>query len=132
MTADDDVLALLRVRPHLTVYDGFVDVDESAKVINVPVPYVVFYSSSGYDNDVRFSGQVAGRVLEFQVTGVGGTREQAKWALDEARLALSRNRLNGNLIVRDDLSQMVRRDDDYSRPGGKPVFYGADRYSVVV
>src|SRR5699024_903833 len=98
MTADDELLALLRARPHLTVYDGFVDVDESAKVITVPLPYVVFYSSSGYDNDARFSGQVGGGVLEFQITGVGGTREQAKWALDEAREVLSRKRLRGNLI----------------------------------
>jgi|SRR5699024_1042426 len=132
MTADDELLAMLRARPLLTVYDGFVDVDESAKVINVPLPYVVFYSSPGFDNDARFSGQVGGRVLEFQITGVGRDRRQAKWVLDEARSALSRKRLRGNLIMRDDDNLPVRRDDDYSRPGGKPVFYGVDIYTVAV
>ena len=132
MSADDDILALLEAVPNLNVYDGYVDADESAKVISVPMPYVVFYSSPGYDNDVRQSGQVAGRVLGFQITAVGVDRRQAKWALDKARTALSRKRLNGNLIKRADDNQHVRRDDDYTRPGGLPIFYGVDKYSVAV
>ena len=144
MTTDGDLLAMLDASPSLVfvprgqtgvanaVYDGYVDADETAKVISIPLPYVVLFSTPGYDNDARQSGQVAGRVVEFSITGVGETREQAKWVLDKARTALSRQRLNGNLIIRADDNQFVRRDDDYTRPGGGPLFYGIDRYGVVV
>jgi hypothetical protein len=132
VSADDDVLALLEAVPNLNVHDGYVDVDETAMVISVPLPYVVFYSTPGYDRDDRQDGRVNGRVVEFQVTGVGGTREQAKWALDKARGALSRQRLGDALIRRSDDNQYVRRDDDYTRPGGEPLFYGVDRYGVAV
>lgn len=132
MNPDDALLALLRAVANLNVHDGYVDVDETQKVISVPLPYVVFWSTPGYDNDARQDGRVAGRVVDFQITGVGGTREQAKWVLDQARGALSRKRLNGSLIIRDDDNQFVRRDDDYTRPGGGPLFYGVDKYAVAV
>jgi hypothetical protein len=130
MTADSDILALLK-GAGLNVHDGYVKADETAKVISVALPYVVFYSSPGYDNDLRFFG-AGGRVLEFQVTAVGATREQAKWALDKARVALSRQRLGDAVIRRSDDNAYVRRDDDYTRPGGGPLFYGVDRYGVAV
>ena len=130
MSTDSDLLALLEAVPNLNVHDGYVDADETEKVISVPLPYVVFYSTPGYDNNERQCGGVGGRVVEFQITGVGGTREQAKWALDQARTALSRKRLNGSLIRRFDDNQFVRRDDDYTRPSGDPLFYGVDRYGV--
>lgn len=132
MTTDASLLALLKAVPHLNVYDGFVVTDASAKVVSVPLPYVVFYSSPGYDNDERQCGGVGGRVVEFQITAVGESREQAKDALDKARSVLSRKRLNGNLIRRSDDNQQVRRDDDFTRPGGGPLFYGVDRYAVAV
>lgn len=144
MSADNDLLAMLDASPSLVfvprgqpgvpnaVYDGYVDADESAKVISIPLAYLVFYSSTDRDNDSRQSGQVAGRVVTFQLTGVGETRDQAKWILGKARDVLSRKRLNGNLIIRDDDGQMVRRSDDYTRPGGLPLFFGVDRYSVAV
>ena len=144
MSPAADLLAMLDASPSLVfvprgqpgvpnaVYDGYVDADETAKVISVPLPYVVFYSAPGRDNDARQSGQVAGRVIVFQLTGVGETREQAEWVLDKARTVLSRKRLNGNLIIRDDLDQLVGRADDYTQPGGGPLFYGVDRYGVAV
>ena len=132
MSTDDDLIAMLEAVPNLNVHDGYVDADEAAKVISVTLPYVVFYSTPGYDNDARHCGGVGGRVVEFQITGVGGTREQAKWALDKARTVLSRQRLNGNLIIRADDNPSVRRDDDYTRPGGLPLFYGIERYGVAV
>lgn len=130
MSTDDDVLALLAGVPFLTVYDGEVDVDEAAKVITVELPYVVFWSTPGYDNDERFSGDIGGRVVEFQLTGVGESREQAKWVLEQARTVLSRQRLGRGLIHRTADNQTVRRDDNYTRPGGGPLFYGVDRYAV--
>lgn len=128
MTTDSDILGLL-ADAGLNVYDGYIKVDETEKVISAALPYVVFYSTPGYDNDERFFG-AGGRVVEFQVTGVGATREQAKWALDKARDALNRQRLGTALIRRFDDNQFVRRDDDYTRPGGGPLFYGVDRYGV--
>lgn len=130
MSADDDLLTMLRAVPNLNVYDGFVDADETEKVIDVPLPYVVFYSSPGSDRDGRLCGGVGGRVLQFSVTGVGGDRQQAKWALDKARAALSRQRLNTALIRRSDDNQPVRREDVYTRPEGLPLFYGIDQYGV--
>lgn len=132
MSADDDLLALLRAVPSLNVWDGDVEVDESAKVISVPLPYIVFYSSPGYDNDGRFCGDVGGRVLEFDIHGIGMDRNQAKWVLDKARAALSRKRLNGNLIIRAEANLPVGKEKTYTRPGGGPLFYGVDRYGVAI
>lgn len=129
---DDDLLALLRAVPNLNVWDGYVDADETAKVISVPLPYVAFLSSTGRDWQEGFCGGVSGQVVEFQLTGVGSTRRQAKWALGKVRTALSRKRVNGELVVRSDVVEFVRREDDYTLPGGEPLFYGVDRYSVGV
>src|SRR5687768_15405752 len=120
MSVDSDILALLEAVPNLNVHDGDVDADETTKVISVPLPYVVFYSSPGYDNNERQDGRVGDRVNEFDLHGVGATREQAKAALDKARAAISRKRLNGNLIQRSDDNLRVRREDKYTRPGGGP------------
>lgn len=144
MSADDDILAMLDASPILVfvprgtpgvpnaVYDGFVDADETLKVISVPLPYLVFYSTPGRDRDERQGGQVGGRVLEFRITAVGVDRRQAKWILDKARGVLSRKRLNGNLIMRSDDNLSVRREDVYTMPGGDPLFYGVDKYAVAV
>lgn len=146
MSADTDLLAMLDGSPTLVyideesgdpgvpnaVYWGFLDVDEAAKVISVPLPYIVFNSSPGYDRDERHCGQVGGRVSEFQLTGVGSSERQAKWVLDEARKMLNRKRLGKSLIKRSDDNLKVRRDDDYTSPGGKPLFMGVDRYAVAI
>lgn len=144
MATDTDILGLLDASDVLfvfdyasgdtgvagSVYDGVVEVDETEKVVAVPLPYIVFWSSPGYDNNGRFDGNVGDRVNEFQIKGVGEDRTQAKWVLDQARAVLSRKRLNGNLIKRSDDNLPVRREDDYTRPGGAPLFYGVDKYSV--
>lgn len=132
VTVDDELLTLLRAVPNLNVYDGYVEADETAKVISVPLPYVAYFASTGYDNDERFCGNAGGRVVEFSLTGVGSTREQAMWALNKARTALSRKRIDGRLIRHDGSNVSVRRDDDYTRPGGGPLFYGIDGYTVAV
>lgn len=144
MSADSDILAMLDASPVLvvvgegktgginSVYQGFPAVDTTAKVITLPLPYAVFITSPGYDRDERHSGDVGGRVLEFQLTGVGQSEKQAKFVLDEARKVLNRKRLNGSLIKRAPDNQLARRDDDYTRVGGQPIFYAVDRYSVAV
>lgn len=144
MSADTDLLAMLDASQTLAVipegetgginavYQGFPTVDTAAKVISLPLPYLVYVTSPGYDRDERFCGSVNGRVLDFQLTGIGESETQAKWILDEARRMINRKRLNGSLIKRSRDNLHVRRDDDFTRPGGEPMFYGADRYSVAV
>lgn len=136
MSVDPELIALLEAVPNLNVYDGHVTADETAKEISVPLPFVVYYSSLGYDVDERLGGRAGGRVTQFQVTYVGSTREQAQWAGEKARAALSRKRVTvsgteSSLIMLRD-SATVRRDDDYTRPGGDPLFYGVDQYEVAL
>lgn len=144
MSTHSEILAMLDASPVLVlapfgkpgginaIYDGYVKPDETTKVISVPLPYIAVYSSTGRDNDVRQSGQVAGRVKRFRIEGVGSTTDQVIQVLDEARKMLSRKRLNGNLIIRDDDDLEARREDTYTRPGNLPLFYGTDRYSVPI
>jgi hypothetical protein len=144
VSADADILALLDASSTLTVvaegktgginsvYQGFPAVDTTAKVVTLALPYLVFITSPGYDRDERYSGDVNGRVLDFQLTGVGQSMAQAKFVLDEARKVLNRKRLDGSLIKRSPDNALVRRDDDYTRSGGLPIFFGVDRYSVAV
>lgn len=129
MSADAGLLAMLEAVDGLNVWDGGPDVDETEKVISVDLPYVAFWSSTGIARGRRHSGTATGRVQEFSITGVGEDRHQAKWALDRAREALEGKRLGGNLIKHTDDSR-VRRDDDFTRPGGGPLFYGVDQYAV--
>lgn len=129
MTVDTDLLALLEAVPGLNVHDGEVGADE-LKVISVPVPYIVYSSSPGYDNNKRHSGGAAGRVVQVRIKGVGQDPREAKWALDQARAVLSRKRLNGYLIVRTDDDEPTIRDNEYTRPGGGALFYGVDKYAV--
>lgn len=146
MSADTDILAMLDASDVLVyideeagapgvenaVYWGYLNVDEAAKVIDVPMPYLVYSSTPGYDRDERYCGSVNGRVLEFRLTGVAETERQAKWILDQARVMVSRKRLAGALIRRMDDNADIRRDDDYTRLGGEPIFYGVERYAVAV
>jgi hypothetical protein len=144
MSVDTDILEMLNASPKLVyvdeetggpnvpnaVYWGYLDIDETAKVIAVPLPYLVYSSSPGYDRGIRYSGSTAGRVSEFRLKGVGESERQAKWVLNEAYKVLNRKRLNGSLIRSSNDSQDVRRDDDYTRPDGKPLFFGVERYAV--
>lgn len=129
--SDAAVLAILDTLPH-EVYRGKVDVDEDAKEIGVPLPYLVYWTTPGYDNDARFDGRANGRVLEFQLTSVGVSPEQAKALLDKARALINRKRIGKSLCKRDVDNQPIRREDAYTRPGGAPLFYGVDRYSLPI
>lgn len=128
--SDAAILARLAQVPNLTVHDGYPAADEENKVILAELPYVVFWSTTPRDNDVRFSASAAGRVEEFQLTGVGETREQAKAVLDHARDAINRRRIGRGLCKRDVDNLPIQRDDTYTRPGGGPIFYGVDRYTL--
>lgn len=135
--ADAAVLALLRAVAGLNVHDGYVtDSDENEHTISAPLPYVVLYSMSPVPEGESRSlvGSAGADELEWQISGVGSTREQAKWALAKARAALADKRLTAlpqkPVVRQTDDRFMVRRDDTWTRPGGGPLFFGADRYAA--
>jgi len=139
-SADDDaILTLLRVlNPPLNVHDSDVlDSDPDTKVVAATLPYVVFYALM---DDPAAGDSLAGTsgayLTGFQLTGVGETRAQAKWALERAKAALDRKRVvfpaGARFVRRTDVNQYVRRDDTWTRPGGAPLFFGVDRYAVVI
>ena len=144
MTADSDVLAKLDASPALvvvaegktgdinSVYRSRPAVDTAAKTIIVPLPYLVYSGSMGYDRDERYSGSVGGKVQPFRLTGVGQSEDQVKWILGKAEEVLNRRRLNGSLIKRTLDDQPIRPDDDYTRPGGEPIYYAVQSYNVAV
>jgi len=130
---DDAVIALLKA-DGLTVFDGYVPVDTSSKVVPVDLPFIVYYGAPGIEGTLRLSGRRSVRTVGFMVTFVGIDRNQAKWAGEKARTVLSRARLtiDGRKTGLVDVltSPWVWRDDDMLQPDGKPVFYGRDTYEV--
>lgn len=140
MTSADDatVLALLNAVANLNVWDGHVeDSDADLSVISADLPYVVFWG--GYDDDTpgdSLAGTSGAHLTEFRVTAVGGTREQAKWAGEQARAVLNRKRVTfvaGSRFVRcTENSGYVTRDDTWTRPDGAPLFSGIDQYEVLI
>ncbi len=134
MTAHAAVLQLLQSVPNLRVHDGFVEVDEEEKVVHAQLPYAVLHTGLGRDVDERQGGRPGGRAVPIRVGFVGGTPAQALAVGERVRAALSRARVTvdgreSGLINLID-SDTLRRDDTYTRPGGEPLFYGADAYEV--
>ena len=145
---DDQILAALKVAvPPVDVdgdgnledrvHDGFVPVaDTDSNVITAALPYVAYFSSLGDDSNWRLAGYKARRSMFFQVTYVGASRAQAKWAGERQRAALADKvvtipgRRSWRVLLGE--SQRIRRDDDAARPDGSPLFYGVDLYSLAV
>lgn len=133
---DNAILATL-ADAGLRVFDGVVPVDDQdARVVTTTLPYVVFYSSLGDDDNPRLSGDRGRRSVFFQITYIGGTREQAKWAGEKQRAALSNKKFTITGVkcwpVHIEESQRVFRDDDAVQPDGGAVFYGVDLYAVSI
>lgn len=134
MSPDDEILALLDAVPNLNVHDGSVDVDETEKVILVDLPYVVLSTGLGEDADERTGGRPGLRAVPFGISYVGETREQARWAGERARAAVSRRRITvdgreSGLIVLLESSE-IYPDANYKGSGGEKLFSGRDKYVV--
>jgi hypothetical protein len=132
---DAAVLALLKATANLNVHDGYVtDSDENEKTISAPLPYIVFYTTPGRPEARSLAGPAGATVDEFQISFVGATREQAIAAAERADDAVNDTRLTSlpgqPVIRRTDDNLFVHRDDTWTRPGGKPLFYGANRYEL--
>lgn len=129
---DAAILAALR-SVLANVHDGEAPADDTGKVVTSPLPYVVYYSDIGFDGARRQSGDAGQREVSPQVTYVGGSRDQAKWAGQRARAVLADQWLTvaGEKVqLRATDSMRVRRDDDVRRPDGGSLFYGVDQYAV--
>lgn len=149
---DDAIIAAVAAEG-LTLYNAFVPSDQDndafepgdpgePRVITVEFPFAVLYSNLGDDNIRRLGGRSSQRSVFFQVTSVGLTPAQAKWAAARQRRALKDRRLEvidpetdtpyriGRISV--DESQRMRRDDETTDPNGNPAFYLVDTYSVKV
>lgn len=124
--------------PTANLWDGHVrDSDAAAMTVSARLPYLVFYAMTDAPAvGDSLAGTSAAYLTEFQLTGVGDSREQAKFLLEKAKAALDRKRLTfpsgPRFVRRTDDNQWVRRDDTWTRPGGKPLFFGVDRYAVAI
>lgn len=135
---DDAVLARVRTLG-FEIYDGLMDVrDPASNVVTYPVPYAMYFSSVGDDDEDtrRLSAHIPRDSVFFTFTYVGLDRNQTKAAGEQIRGRLRRWRpVIAGLkceIVQVLESQRVRRDDDAVRPDGSPLFYGVDNCAVGV
>lgn len=137
MRVVDDVL-IPRIRATgVTLHDGNMTVaTDGVQVITYQLPYAVYYSSIGDDDNARLSGRRGRRSVFFQVTYVGIDRNQAKAAGEKIRAVLQDQRIpvpgHKTYLCRLEESQRIRRDDDAIRPDGKPLFYGVDQYAISI
>lgn len=143
---DDVVLprietAMLHTPEHPTVHDGGAQtdpplVDGGPRVVSYKLPYAVYFSSVGDDDNPRLAGRKLRRSVFWSIHYVGIDRNQAKWAGERIRLALQGRRVavEGCKTWPIDLqvSTRIRRDDDAIRPDGSPLFYGVDEYAMSI
>ncbi len=128
---DDAVLAMLEAGGSLNVHDGEAPADMDGKVITAVLPYVVYTSGTPVDGAGLYDGNTTAREMAFDVMYVGADRNQAKAAGERAEARIRRQSPGpGFGIVRKTDGLTVRRDTTYTAPGGRPLFYGVDRYAV--
>lgn len=152
IVVDDAILAFLRSDDVIAgnspvdddnrnVYDGQLvpprPPGAPPQVVTFELPYLVYMSSVGADDNPRLAGRRVRRSVFFQLTYVGTSREQAKWLGERARDLLEFHRLevegyppDKQWKVRCEESQRVWRDDDAVQPDGAPLYYGVDQYAV--
>lgn len=117
----------------LTVAVDKVPVATDGVTVLLSVPYVAWYSNLGEPANRDMVGRPKTNVTEFQLSYVGVTRDQAKWAGEKARATLTGSRLPGFGRPRVVESQRVREDTDARVLVGdqyRTLFYGVDIYTV--
>ncbi len=129
-----DTAGITRLRnAGLTVAVDKVPVSTDGKTVTLSVPYLAWYSNVGEPANYDLVGRSKSTVTEFQVTYVGVTREQAKWAGEKARTELTGTKLAPFGRPRVVESQRVREDTDARvlvNGEYRTLFYGADIYRV--
>ncbi len=94
-------------------------------------PYAVLHAITGGSFDGPLNDTQADVVLNYQITGVGTTRQQAQVIIDISRGLMQRENITITGRYVRDLRHMtpnsgVIRDDDLPNP----LFYGYDRYQL--
>jgi hypothetical protein len=135
----EEVQAILKedLPATLTVHPGLAPTKRDALnrwVIEVPLPYAVYYGSVGDDDNRRLSGHKARLSVFFEITYVGISMEQAIWAGEQIHFALKDRRItlagHKTWLCGLQESQRVRRDDESTRPDGKPLFFGRSTFAA--
>lgn len=141
MRAVDDAVIATLTTGGVDLHDGLVGADNASSVVKYDLPYAVYYSSVGDDDNPRLSGRHGRRSVFFSITYVGMDRNQAKWLGEKIRDLLQDRRIDvpghKTWLCRltdsgGGASQRVRRDDDAIRPDGSPLFYGVDQYALPI
>lgn len=100
------------------------------------VPYAVVSLIPGGDFEGPMDDLNADETLRIQITGVGGTREQATWVCDLARTYLARSNIDAQFIIAKANRQILTIDLDFTvdshdeRGLTEPVFSAADQYVI--
>lgn len=134
---DDVVLPLLRSAMPTAeqVHDAQVTADNRTKVVTYKLPYLVYSSSPGDDNNRRGRRHTR-RSVFVALKYVGESREQVKWCVERIRPLLQDQRLiipgHKSWPVNLEMSTRVWRDDDAVRPDGSPLFYCDEEYGVPI
>ena len=94
-------------------------------------PFAVVYPTAGLEVPESLGLPIADMLIDFQVTCVGESAEQALWAADKARTALNRviPTVAGRVcwpIWADEQPQPIRRDDALN----PPLFVAISRWSL--
>jgi hypothetical protein len=119
-----DAIVALLAASNLAAYVGEAPDDLST-------PYVVLYPTPGFPVAESLKAPNSDIVVDFQLTCVGKTAEQALWLHDQARAAVDHvtPTVSGRTcwpIYADELPQPIRRDDQVN----PPLFVAISRWSL--
>lgn len=126
------------------VHDGQVQVNtdtqtvggRQVRVVSYALPYIVYTSSQGDDDNPRLSGRKLRNSVFIGLKFVGIDRNQVKWAQERVRGQLERRRLiipgHKSWPAKLDSCTRVWRDDDAMRPDGSALFYADEAWSLSV
>lgn len=136
---DEAVMGILRDRG-LNVHDNYMQVDqtdaEGRAIVTYAMPYLVYSSALGDDDNRRLTGRQQRRSVPFYITYVGLDRNQTKWLGERLREVLQGQRLvvpgHRSWLCNLQESQRIWRDNDATRADGSPLFYGVDIYAVSI
>ena len=112
--------------------------ESDPNVITVTVPYLALSVPIGDDDDVnpRYGGGPTRRTIPFQITYVGSDTNQAKWAGERSRAALSGRAFvlpgHRTWAIRGPISERVRPDPDAHTADGRRLFFGVDSYDTAL
>ena len=136
---DNAILAILDAAG-VDIHDGEMELpdapDATRRVVSYPMPYAVYRSNVGLDDNRRLCGRSGRRSTFFTLTYVGLDRNQTKWLGEKIRDLLQEQNIpipgHRAWFCRLEASQRIWRDDEAARPDGSPIYYGVDEYALSI